>query len=140
MNMNKKSLIYLIMGILGIGLIVLAIVLAGRVPNTVDGALMGIGAGLIGLGISGWYFCHWIRREPEKWRQYEIEAGDERNAAIRHRAKAAAGDVLQWIVIAAAWAAIFLGAPVWVILAAVGIFLFKIILEICLMSRYQKRM
>lgn len=138
--MNKKSFIYLITGILGLALIVSAIVLEGRIPDALDGILIGVGAGITGLGVSGWCFCHWVRREPEKWKQYETEAGDERNVAIRHRAKAAAGDVLQWIVLAAAWAAIFLGAPVWVILAAVGVFLFKIILEMCLMTRYQNRM
>lgn len=138
--MNKRSLLYLIMGIFGIALIVSGIVLDGRIPDAADGMLMGIGAGIAGLGVSRWCFCRWAEKEPARWRQYEIESGDERNAAIRHKAKAAAGDVLQWLVLAAAWAAIFLGAPLWIILAAVGIFLFKTILEICLMSRYQKRM
>lgn len=117
-----------------------AIVLDDRIPDATDGILMGIGAGITGLGVSRWCFCRWALKKPARWRQYEIESGDERNIAIRHRAKAAAGDVLQWLVPAAAWAAIFLGAPLRIILAAVGIFLLKTILEIWLMSRYQKRM
>ena len=44
------------------------------------------------------------------------------------------------MVLVAAWAAIFLDAPLWVMLAAVGIFLFKIFFEMCLMARYQKEM
>ena len=75
-----------------------------------------------------------------KWKQYEIESNDERNVIIKYRAKAAAGEVLQWIVLATSWVAIFFDAPLWAILAIVGIFLFKIILETCLMARYQKEM
>lgn len=52
--MKKKSLFYLMIGIFGIALIVSAIVLDGRVSDAADGTLMGIGAGLTGLGISRW--------------------------------------------------------------------------------------
>lgn len=67
-------------------------------------------------------------------RQAEIEAKDERNVAIRRRAQAVSGEVLQWAVMAAAWLAIGLGAPLWVTLAAVGVFLAKSVLELCLMG------
>lgn len=138
--MKKKSLFYLVICIIGIALMVSAIVLDGRMSDVVDGTLMGIGAGLTGLGISRWCFYHWVKKVPAKWKQYEIESNDERNVAIQLKSKAVAGEVLQWIVIAAAWVAIFLDAPLWVILAAVGIFTFKTILEMCLMAKYQKEM
>lgn len=137
---EKKSLIYLAAGILGILLIVLAIALNGRVPDTVSGPLIGVGAGLAGMGISMWRLILWEKKDPVRWKQNEIESKDERNVIIRFRAKAVAGEVLQWTVIAAAWAAVFLDVPLWIILAAVGLFLFKIILEICLTARYQKEM
>ena len=41
---------------------------------------------------------------------------------------------------AAAWVSIGLGAPLWVTLAAVGVFLAKSILEAALMVRYQRQM
>lgn len=138
--MKKKSLFYLILGIFGIALIVLSIVLDGRVSDAVDGTLMGVGAGLVGVGISRCRFFRLEKKNPEKWKLYEIEARDERNAAIELRAKARAGDVLQWTVLAAAWAATFLNAPLWVILAAIGAFLLKTILEMCLMAGYQNKM
>lgn len=138
--MNKKSLFFLVIGIFGIALIVSAIVLDGKVSDAVDGRLMGVGAGLTGLGISMWQFFRWIKKDPVKWKQYEIESNDERNVIIKFRAKAIAGEVLQWTVMVAAWVAIFLDAPLWVILAAVGVFLFKTVLEIYLMARYQKEM
>lgn len=138
--MKKKSLFYLIVGIFGIVLIVLAIVLDGRVSNAVDGTLIGVGAGLMGVGIPLWRFFHWGKKNPTKWKLYEIESRDERNVAIRLKAMAIAGEVLQWTVMAVAWIAIFLDAPLWVILAIVGVFISKTILEMCLMARYQKEM
>lgn len=136
----KKKYLYLIMSIIGIALIVSAVVLGDRISDTVNGVFAGIGAGLAGLGFAMWRFCRLEEKEPAVWKQYEIESRDERNVFIRLRAKAAAGEVLQWIVMASAWAAIFLKAPLWVVLVAVGIFLFKTILEMCLMARYQKEM
>ena len=135
--MKKKALFYLIIGIFGIALIVTAIVLDGKVTVAVDGRLMGVGAGLTGLGISMWWFFRWEKKDPAKWKQYEIESNDERNVIIKFRAKAVAGEILQWTVMVAAWAAIFLDAPMWLILSAVGIFLFKTILEMCLMARFR---
>lgn len=41
---------------------------------------------------------------------------------------------------AAAWLSIGLGAMLWVTLAAVGVFLAKSVLELCLMARYQREM
>lgn len=138
--MKKKSLFYLIIGIFGIALIALAIVLDGKVTDAVDGKLMGFGAGLTGWGIFMWWFSRLEKKDPAKWKQYKIESNDERNVIIRFRAKAVAGEVLQWTVIAAAWVAMLLDAPMWIILSAVGIFLCKTILEMCLMAQYQKEM
>ena len=62
------------------------------------------------------------------------------NEAIRRRAKAVSGEVLQWTVLGAAWLSIALGAPLWVTLTAVGVFAGKSVLEWCLMVRYQGQM
>lgn len=138
--MKKKSFFYLIIGIFGIVLIILAFVLDGKVPDALDGTLMGAGAGLMGIGISMWRFFCLEKKNLAKWKQYEIESNDERNVIIKYRAKAVSGDVLHWIVLATSCVAIFFNAPLWVILTIVGIFLFKTILEMCLMARYQKEM
>lgn len=138
--MKKKSLFFLIVGITGIALIVLSLVLDGRVSDAVDGTLMGVGAALTGAGFAVWRMYRWEKKDPAKWKQYVIESRDERNVTIRFRAQAIAGVVMQWMVLAAAWVAILFDAPLWVILAAVGVFLFKTILEMCLMGRFQKVM
>ena len=73
-------------------------------------------------------------------RRHDIEQRDERNVAIRRRAQAVAGEALQWAVIVAAWISVGLGAPLWVTLAAVGVFVAKSVLELVLMARYQREM
>ena len=139
--MKKKSLFYAIVCIVGILLILLgAAVLDGRASDVVNGSMIGIGSALTSLGASRWKYYRLEEKDPTKWKQQEIDAKDERNIMIRNRAKAAAGEVLQWLVIVAAWIAIFMEAPVWVPLAAVGLFLFKTVLEVYLTARYQKQM
>ena len=59
---------------------------------------------------------------------------------IRDRAQAVSGEVLQWGVMAAAWLSVGLGVPLWVTLAAVGVFVAKSVLELYLMLRYQREM
>lgn len=79
-------------------------------------------------------------KHPEMARQHDIEQKDERNVAIRNRAKAVSGEVLQWSVLAAAWLSIGLDAPLWVPLAATGVFVAKSVLELYLMIRYEREM
>jgi len=50
------------------------------------------------------------------------------------------GEVLQWNVLAAAWLSIGLDAPLWVPLAATGVFVAKSVLELYLMIRYEREM
>lgn len=99
------------------------------------------GVGLVlflgSLGTLFWRAC--LENDPVL-RQHDHAVNDERNVAIRRRAQAVSGEVLQWGVMAAAWLSIGLGAPLWVTLAAVGVFLAKSVLELCLMARYQREM
>lgn len=112
----------------------------GRVENAVGGMLMGVGSGLFAMGLANLLRLHRAEKNPRQMKQEEIEANDERNVAIRRRAQAVAGEVLQWSVMAAAWISIGFGAPLWVTLTAVGVFIAKSVLELCLMVRYQREM
>ena len=138
--MKKKSLFFLLISVIGVLLFVLAFVLDGRVSDPLDGALMGAGSALTAAGISRWRFLRLEKKDPVKWKQYVVESRDERNTAIRFRARAMAGEALQWMLMAAAWVAILFDAPLWVTLAALGLFLFKTVLEMWLMARYQREM
>ena len=138
--MKKKELFYGGVGVVGLVLMVLAGVLGGRLPDVVTGAMTGIGAALLAVGVSLWKVCRMERTDPARWKQHMIQSRDERNLAIRYKAQALAGEVLQWLVLVAAWIARFMNAPLWVTLGCAGVFLFKSVMEVCLMARYQKQM
>ena len=114
--------------------------LRDRLPDAAGGAMIGVSSGLAAMGFSNLLLLRQAERDPRLARQTEIEEKDERNTAIRRRAKAVSGEVLQWAVMAAAWLTIALGAPLWVTLTAAGAFAGKSVLEWCLIARYQQQM
>lgn len=96
--------------------------------------------GLFAYGFSKFRTLRWEEKEPEIMRKAEIEANDERNVAIRRRAQAVSGEALQWTILVAAWVSIGLDAPLWVTVAAVGVFLAKSFLDLFLIFHYRKQM
>ena len=125
---------------LGLVLPAAALLLRDRLPGSWSGVLIGVGAGIIGAALSGLLTLRWERRDPALARQNEIAARDERTAAIRSRAKARAGDILQWCVMGLAWLSILADAPLWLTLAAVGAFLLYSILSLAFMIRLEREM
>ena len=139
--MRQKKTVYT--ALMAAGIILLLGALAAwklSAPDKFGGMLTGLGSGLLAMGFSNWKILRWTEKDPVRMRRDEIEANDERTVAIRRRAQAVSGEVLQWGVMAAAWLSIGLGAPLWITLAAVGVFLAKSVLELCLMARYQREM
>ena len=137
--MNKKNLGGILL-LAGAALLLLGLLLGDRVSDAMGGMLFGAGSGLAAMGISRLLTARYDARHPQQARRSEIEQRDERNVAIRRRAQAVAGEALQWAVLAAAWISVGLGAPLWVTLAAVGVFVAKSVLELCLILRYQREM
>ena len=140
--MKRKKQLYTHLMILGQCLLAPALLLhrSPLLSDSLGGMLMGAGSGLLAMGFANRLGLRQMEKDPAQMKKSEIEANDERNVAIRRRAKAVSGEVLQWSVIAAAWLSIGLGAPLWVTLAAVGVFILKSILELWLMTRYQREM
>ena len=140
MNRNQKKRLF--QGLLAVGIVLLglSILLDGRVSDALDGMLCGMGSGLLALAGSTLLNLRHQDKHPEEARRHDIEQRDERNVAIRNRAKAVSGEALQWSVMAAAWLSIGLGAPLWVPLAATAVFVAKSVLELCLMIRYEREM
>ena len=140
--MNKRKPVYLALLWAGVALLACWLLLRGNpaLTNPAEGALIGVGSGLFAMGLSNLLMLRWAEKDPKQMRRAEIESADERNVAIRRRAKALSGEVLQWIVLAAAWVSIALGGPLWVTLTAVGVFVGKSVLELVLMARYQQQM
>ena len=139
--MKGRKTLYLALVIVGLCLVAAALILRrADIPDNVGGALMGSGSGLAAMGLAQLLTLRAERKDPVQARKKEIEVHDERNVAIRRRAKALSGDTLQWAVLAAAWVSIGFGAPLWVTLAAAVVFVLKSALEVYLIVRYQREM
>ena len=141
MKAKTKQTLYLILGILGLVLAAVAKFLPAQVWNkTQIGAVIGVGAGLFSFGLVKWWVERWNEKNPEIVKQNEIERKDERNQLIRSKAQALSGEILHWLLMGGAWAAILLDAPLWVTLAFVGVFLLKTVLDLAFIAYYQRRM
>ena len=141
MTQKTKTTLYIILAAAGLALAVVSrLLLGGILTDTQQGALIGIGAGLFGCGLAKFRFSRWADKNPEEMRRSEIEARDERTVAIRHRAQALSGNILQWVLMALALVLLFADAPLWMTLACEGIFLLKTTLDLILIAYYEKRM
>ena len=131
-----------------IALIIVGLCLAGAsliswrldLPGSVGGTLMGSGSGMAAIGLTQLLMLRLETKDPAQARRKEIEVNDERNVAIRRRAKALSRDALQRAVIAASWVSLGFDAPLWVTLAAIAAFVSKSVLEVYLVLRYQQEM
>ena len=137
MNKRKRGGILMITGAV---LLILGLLGDRVLSDAMGGMLVGAGSGLLAMSGSTLLNLRHEAKHPEMARQHDIEQKDERNVAIRNRAKAVSGEALQWAVLAAAWLSIGLDAPLWVPLAAIGVFVAKSILELYLMVRYEREM
>lgn len=138
--MKKKALFGILQLITGIFLILLSFLLNAEIPKPICGVLIGIGCGLSGLGIIRLITNHFERKNPAIRRAKEIENNDERNIIIRNRAKAKAGDITQWLIIAIAYVTILISAPIWVTLFVVFVYIFYNVTGILLINKYQNEM
>ena len=138
--MRKSARFCAVLLALSLVLLAAALLLRGRLPGSWSGVLIGLGAGIFGASLSGLLMCRWESRNPEFAKQNEIDSRDERTTAIRSLAKARAGDVVQWCVMGIAWLSILAGAPLWLTLAAVGVFLLYSVLSLAFMIRLEKEM
>lgn len=139
--MKRKSGLYIALAMSGVLLIgTVYLVRNSGISSRGIGTLMGIASGLIGISIPQLLSLRMEKTDPALRKRNEIERKDERNTAIRRRAKALSGDVLQWAVIGAAWIAFAWGAPSWILLLAAALLVAKALLELCLIVRYQEEM
>lgn len=131
---------YAILLIIGIGCLTAGFFVRSEELRPVSGTMIGIGAGLAGLGISNLIMKQMENKRPQLKKQAQIDYFDERNTAIRNRAKAKAGDITQWLVMGIAYITILTSAPLWVTLTVVAVFLFYNFMNVYLRIKYQKEM
>ena len=138
--MKGKKTLYIALIVIGLCFAAASLILWEAIPNSLGGTLMGSGSGMAAIGLTRLLMLRLETKDPAQARRKEIEVNDERNVAIRRRAKALSGDVLQWVVIAASWVSLGFDAPLWVTLAAIVTFVSKSVLEVYLVARYQREM
>lgn len=138
--MLKKRFFYVITLMLGIVLLCLSFLFRGDEFKTVSGVLVGVGSGLFAMGVANLWMKRFEEKNPDIMKDNEIEFKDERNTIIRYRAKAKAGDIIQWFIMGIAYVLIIIEAPVWIILVTVGVFVLYNILFLYYMNQYQKEM
>lgn len=138
--MRTKTKVYLICAIAGIIVMGISLLVGDNISKMCRAVLTGLGSGAFGMGAALFAFGRWEESQPKMMKQNEIEAKDERNLAIRYRAQAMSGLVMQWLLIAVAWICIIINGPLWITLTAVGIFLAKSCLEFILIEYYQRKM
>ncbi len=138
--MLKKSYVYVIALVLGLVLIALSFLFTADAQKPLSGVLIGIGGGLAGMSLSGLFMKRWEKKNPAAAEQSVIEQNDERSVMIRSRARAAAGMVTQFLVIAFAFVLILADAPLWQTLLVVGVYATYHVLYMLLTVRYQKQM
>ncbi len=138
--MKKKAAYYVVMLIFGICCIVASFFFNNEEVKPIAGILIGLGSGFIGLSISNLVMKHIERKDPQLAIHAQIDYYDERNTIIRNRAKAKAGDITQWLIMAIVYITIFISAPLWATLAVVVVFLIYNFIGLYLISKYQKEM
>lgn len=138
--MLKKTSFYICTLICGILLASSSFIFKAMLSKPLEGVLIGIGAGLFGMSISNLITKSIEKKNPEVMKQNEIELKDERNTMIRNKAKAHAGDIIQWFIIGIAYLLILSDASLWLTLAATMVYLLYHILGIYFMGKYQKEM
>jgi len=138
--LKKKALFGILQLVTGIFLILLSFLLKADVPKPICGVFLGVGGCLSGMGIIRLITNHIESINPALKRAKEIEDNDERNIVIRNRAKAKAGDITQWLIIAIAYITILISAPIWVTLFVVCVYIFYNVAGILLINKYQNEM
>lgn len=139
--MRRKANWYWILSLSGLVLALISLLFLRKPVSPLAGGIcLGVGTGICSAGFAGGLMRRFEESDPALKKQNEIERRDERNNAIRRSAKAAAGTMLQWSLVALFWVYIGLGAPLWVTMPLIGLFLLKALLEAGMQVYYQKRM
>ncbi|HBB27905.1 MAG TPA: hypothetical protein DC000_01395, partial [Clostridiales bacterium] len=108
--MLKKTSYYVICLIIGLCLFAISFILKDFDFSKIAGIFIGVGAGLIGMSIANLYMKRIEKKDPISTKQNEIDYRDERNTMIRDKAKAKAGDIIQWFIIGIAYILIIIDA------------------------------
>lgn len=143
---NKSMGIYIIYSITGFILISAGVIftkLAGDsqgIIQVLPYALIGIGAGIFGQNLGTVFNISAVKKDPKMAKQKEIEEKDERNTAIRNKAKAKSYDLMVTVFGVLMMVFAFMQVNWTVVIALVIAYLFVIFSNIYFISKYGKEM
>ncbi|SMF64275.1 hypothetical protein SAMN05661091_0051 [Paenibacillus uliginis N3/975] len=127
--MLKKTSVYIGTLILGIVLYLLSFIFMGSDLKAISDILIGAGASLFVISTVNLFTKYFEQRNPAVTKQSRTEYKDERSSSMRYKAKAKAGDMIQWLVLGIACLLIVIDASLWVIMVTLGVFLLYSILN-----------
>ena len=145
---NKSMGRYLVYSVIGFIILAVGAILgkqtrdAQGIMQTLPYVFIGIGAGIFGQNIGTIFNIRAVKKAPQLGKKKEIEEKDERNIAIRNKAKAKAKAYdLMVMVFGALMMAFALMQVEWsVVLAFVIAYLFVVFSNIYFITKYQKEM
>lgn len=121
---NSKRWVSLAMLVLGIVMILIGgFVFDREEQKQQSGIMIGVGAGLLGISISGLVTAAIYAKDPSAKRRAEIDEKDERNIALSNRAKGKAFDAMGPILGTLMLVLVLMDTPLPAVLLLVGAYM-----------------
>lgn len=138
--MKKIVVVFSVLLLVGLGLVVVGGYYNSEAYKTISGVFIGLGAGLTGMSIAKLISALILKRYPEQQRLEQIEENDERNAAIRDKAKGKGFDAMSVIYGTAMLICVLLNAGLAVVLVMVAAYLVIQGVTLYYLSKYSREM
>ena len=138
---THKTLFYALLLIAGVALVMIGgLGLRGNALKSVSGVCIGVGAGVFGMSAAQLIMLRVAKKDPAIERKIRIDEKDERNMAIRDRAKAKAFDAMGAILGITMLIYALINAELTVMLLIVGAYILIYAVQIYYLSKYAKQM
>jgi len=124
--------------VIGISLVLISIFI--EFTNNVNGALIGIGSGVIGASIAQLLTIKIYSKDPSKLKTKTIEVNDERNILIKQKAKSSTYKIFTYFLSIVLMSLVFMNLDSIWLFAAVSLYIIRFIIEIFFISKYMKDM
>lgn len=133
---NKRITRHILFILLGAVLLLVGFFLISKEYKNVSGLCIGGGISIICMNIGELIYYHYYSKNPAFQKQTDIDAKDERNLAIRYKAKAKAYDITVKLLMIIPFLMILADLPLWLILSTIAFYLFSFVLHVYFVVRY----
>ena len=137
---NKQLKILGLAGLIFVGITLITVGILKDYSNNINGALIGLGSGLIGAALAQLFTIRIYSKNPEKLKVKTVEVNDERNIMIKEKARAKTYGIFNFVLSALLLLLVFMGLkPIW-LSAAISLYIIRYIIEIFFINKYMKEM